>query len=120
MECGGERQGVRTWAHGEDAVNHLELALLFGLEGGRDAEVTTARFSCDDDLTISVQRIFVGVRPLQPTVAVVQTPWKRMGPVSAAGIAKFDTNGDKSNLGLHVHERWAKGVTRVERPDLRE
>ena len=53
MEC-DERQGVRTWAHGEDAVNHLELALLLGLQRRRDAEVTTARFSRDDDLTISV------------------------------------------------------------------
>jgi hypothetical protein len=41
-----------------------------------------------------------------------------MGPVSAAGIAKFDTDDDKSNLGLH--ERRAKRITRVERPNLRE
>ena len=95
-----------------------KLALLLGLQRRRDAEVTTARFSRDDDLTVSVQVAFIGVRPLQPTVAVVQTPWKRMGPVSAAGIAKFDTNGDKSNLGLH--ERRAKRITRVERPNLRE
>ena len=106
MEC-DERQGVRTWAHGEDAVNHLELALLLGLERRRDAEVATARFSRDDDLTVSVQRVFVGVRPLQPTVAVVQTCRKRMGAVSATAIAKLDTDDDESSLGLR--ESWAKG-----------
>lgn len=106
MEC-DERQGVRTWAHGEDAVNHLELALLLGLERRRDAEVATARFSRDDDLTVSVQRVFVGVRPLQPTVAVVQTRRKRMGAVSATAIAELDTDDDESSLGLR--ERWAKG-----------
>ena len=83
-----------------------KLALLLGLQRRRDAEVTTARFSRDDDLTIRVQRVFVGICPLQPTVAVVQTRRKRMGAVSAAAIAKLDTNDDESSLSLR--ERWVK------------
>jgi hypothetical protein len=106
VEC-DEREGVRTWAHGEDAVDHLDPALLLGLQRRRDAEVAAARFSRDDDLTVSVQVAFIGVRPLQPTVAVVQARRKRMGAVSAAAIAKVDTDDDESSLGLR--ERWAKG-----------